>query len=158
MAKIKKFTLTKITNNIPDGKEPIALVEEFLKRKGYDSNECLQLKDNTTISWAVPINDDDELEITLEKTNQADLTTIYMGINILTIPLKYTSTFLASALTVADTLIGTKISIVDYDLVLSATYYINNMSLDDLNYFFDLLCDQQDGVKQAIVDGMKIEV
>ncbi|MDR2337390.1 MAG: hypothetical protein LBE20_01930 [Deltaproteobacteria bacterium] len=156
MVKIKKLQSTKITS-IPGGKDPLLLIEEFLTQRGYQPKSCLQFKSNEVVTWSVPINEEDELEITLEKLNQHTQTTIYFGINIFAVPLKYTEAFLASALIVADSLIGTKISLIDYDLVLSVTHYVYNMTIEDLNYFFELLLSQQEPIKSAILEGMKLD-
>jgi hypothetical protein len=157
MVKIKKLQSAKITS-IPGGKDPILLIEEFLTQRGFQPKDCLQFKNNEIVTWTIPINKEDDLEITLEKLNLHAQTTIYFGINILAVPLKYTETFLASALIVADSLIGTKISLIGYDLVLSITHFVYNMTIEDLNYFFELLLGQQEAVRGAILEGMKIDL
>jgi hypothetical protein len=157
MAKIKKLQSAKITS-IPGGKDPFLLVEEFLTQKGYSPKTCLQLQNDKIATWSFLIDEEFELEITLENINVRTRTTIYLGVSLFAVPLKYTETILASALTVADCLIGTKISLVDYFLVLSVTHYAYNIAIEDLNYFFELLTTQREPIKTAILEGMKLDV
>ena len=75
-----------------------------------------------------------------------------MGINVMSVPIKYTESFLASALAVADTLIGAKLSLVNYDLVLSTTIYTANMGIDDVDYYYELVMRQKSGIQETIMD------
>ena len=158
MAKVSKLESSKITS-LPGGKgkSPLALVEEFLTKRGYDPKGCLQFRDSEVATWTVKLKGDDELEITLEKISQYSQMTIYLGINLMPVPLKYTETIFASALAVADSLVGSKISLVDYDLVLSVAHFAQNMTMEDLEYFVEILTTQKSAVKDAILDGMKID-
>ena len=156
MAKVSKLNSSKITS-IPGGKNPLVLVEEFLTKRGYVPRDCLQFRDGEVATWTVKLKGDAELEITLEKISQYSQMTIYLGINLMPVPLKYTETIFASALTVADSLVGSKISLVDYDLVLSVAHFAQNMTAEDLEYFVETLTSQKSAVKDAILDGMKVE-
>ena len=156
MAKVSKLRSSKITS-LPGGKNPLALVEEFLTKKGYTPKDCLQFRDDEVATWTVALGEDDELEITLEKISQYSQMTIYLGINLMPVPLKYTETIFASALAVADSLVGSKISLVDYDLVLSIAHFAQNMTIEDLEYFVEMLTSQKNAVRDAILDGMKVD-
>ena len=59
-----------------------------------------------------------------------------------------------AALTVSDTLIGAKLSLVNYDLVLSVTSYTANMSVDDIDYYYEIITRQKLGVRDAIENEM----
>ncbi|MCB0346332.1 MAG: hypothetical protein KDD66_14530 [Bdellovibrionales bacterium] len=154
MAKVRKMPNTRI-RKISGGKEPLRLVEEFMVRRGFDPAECLQQRTGDIASWSVPLNGDEELEVSLEGLNRPAETTLYMGVNVLSVPLKDSQRCLAAALAVADTLIGAKLSLVNYDLVLSVTIYTANMSLNEIDYMYELLCMQKPGVQDAISDEMR---
>jgi len=156
MAKVSKLQSSKITS-LPGGKNPLLLVEEFLTKRGCVPKDCLQFRNNDVATWSVSLGGDNELEITLEKISQYSQMTIYLGINLMAVPLKYTETLFASALMVADNLIGLKISLVDYDLVLSVTHFAQNMTMEDLEYFVETLVSQKTTVRDAILDGMKVD-
>lgn len=149
MSKVRKITPPRI-RKITGGKDPIRLVEEFMIRRGYDPEECLQQRTSDISTWSVPIGDGEELEITLEGISRPMETTLYMGLNIFAVPIKYSADYLAAALIVADTLIGAKLSLVNYDLVLSVTAYAANMNGEDIDYIFELISRQKNGVAEAI--------
>ena len=73
-----------------------------------------------------------------------------MGVNVVAVPLADGARVLVAALTVADTLIGAKLSLVNYDLVLSVTVYTANMGVDEVDYFYELISRQKVGVQEAI--------
>ncbi len=149
MGKIKKMVPTRI-RKITGGKDPTRIVEEFMMRRGFDPEECLQQRSPELAQWLVPLNEEEDLEITLEGLNRPPETTLYMGVNVLAVPLADTSAFFYAALAVADTLIGAKLSLVNYDLVLSITMYIANMGVDEIDYFYELITRQKAGVHDAI--------
>lgn len=140
-ARIKKIT---------GGKDPTRLVEEFMVRRGFDPDECLQQRTIDIATWSLPLSEEEELEITLEGLNRPPETTLYMGLNILSVPIKDASHVIGAALVVADTLIGAKLSLVHYDLVLSVTSYTSNVGIDDIDYFYELITRQKQGVVEAI--------
>lgn len=149
MSKIRKLAPARI-KKITGGKDPTRLVEEFMIRRGFDPEECLQQRTGQTAQWLVPLGDDEDLEITLEGLNRPVESTIYMGVNVLSVPVKDTAKFLASALIVADTLVGAKLSIVNYDLVLSVTVYTANMGVEEVDYYYELITRQKSFVQDAI--------
>lgn len=150
MSKVKKIAPTKI-RKITGGKDPARVVEEFMVRRGFDPEECLQQRTSDLSQWLVPLGDNDEdLEITLEGLNRPPETTLYMGLNVMQIPIKDIQRFQYAALTVADTLIGAKLSLVDFDLVLSVTTYTSNMGVDEIDYYYELITRQKAAVQEAI--------
>lgn len=153
--KIKKLSSARI-RKITGGKDPIKLVEEFMIRRGFDPEECLQQRTTDLAQWLVPLGDDEDLEITLEGLTRPPETTLYMGVNILGVPLRESHRFLVAALTIADTLIGAKLSLVNYDLVLSVTVYTANMGIDEVDYFYELIVRQKASVQEAISEDVGI--
>ena len=151
MSKVRKISQARI-RKITGGKDPTRLVEEFMVRRGFDPDECLQQRTSDLAQWLVPLGDDEDLEITLEGLGRQLETTLYMGVNVLGIPIRDTHNFLYAALTVADTLIGAKLSIVNYDLVLSVTSYTANMGVDEIDYYYELITRQKSSVQEAIAE------
>jgi len=149
MAKIRRIAPTKI-KKITGGKDPSLIVEKFMIRRGFDPEQCLHQKTSDISQWLVPHGDEEELEITLEGLSRSPETTLYMGLNILSVPIQGTQDFLVAVLSVADTLIGAKLSVVNYDLVLSVTNYTANMRIDDIDYYYELIIRQRDAVIDAI--------
>ncbi len=153
MSKVRKLTPTRI-RKITGGKDPARLVEEFMLRRGFDPDECLQQRTADIAQWLVPLDEDEELEITLEGISRHAEATIYMGVNVMAVPLRDTHKVLTAALTVADTLIGAKISLVNYDLVLSVTSYAANLGVDDVDYYYELITRQKNAVQESILEEM----
>ena len=149
--KIKRISSARI-RKITGGKDPIRLVEEFMIRRGFDPEECLQQRTTDLAQWLVPLGDEEDLEITLEELTRPPETTLYMGVNILGVPLRESHRFLVAALSVADTLIGAKLSLVNYDLVLSVTVYTANMGIDEVDYFYELIIRQKGSIQEAITE------
>ena len=149
--KIKRISSARI-RKITGGKDPIRLVEEFMIRRGFDPEECLQQRTTDLAQWLVPLGDEEDLEITLEGLTRPPETTLYMGVNILGVPLRESHRFLVAALSVADTLIGAKLSLVNYDLVLSVTVYTANMGIDEVDYFYELIIRQKGSIQEAITE------
>lgn len=150
-SKVRKIAPTRI-RKITGGKDPTRLVEEFMIRRGFNPEECLQQRTAELAQWLVPLSDEEDLEITLEGLNHPPETTLYMGVNVFAVPLADCYRVLVSALNVADTLIGAKLSLVNYDLVLSVTVYTANMAVDEIDYFYELIVRQKNGVQDAISD------
>ena len=151
MSKVKKLGSTRI-RKITGGKDPARVVEEFMVRRGFDPEECLQQRTSDLAQWLVPLADEEDLEITLEGLNRPPETTLYMGVNVLSVPLRDVQRVLHAALTVADTLIGAKLSLVNYDLVLSVTAYTSNMGVDEIDYYYELITRQKAAAHDAIND------
>ena len=153
MSKIRKITPARI-RKITGGKDPSRIVEEFMIRRGFDPEECLQQRTADLCQWLVPLSEEEDLEITLEGTNRPPETTLYMGVNVLGVPIRDCQRFLYAALAVADTLIGAKLSLVNYDLVLSVTSYTANMDVDDIDYYYEIITRQKSGIQESILEEM----
>ncbi len=151
MGKIKKIPTARI-RKITGGKDPTRLVEEFMIRRGFNPDESLQQRTADIASWSVALGDDEELEITLEGLHRPAETTLYMGVNVMSVPIKDAHQVLIASLTVADTLIGAKLSLVNYDLVLSVTNYTANMRPDEIDYMYELLNAQKPRIQDAIAE------
>lgn len=162
MGKIEKIGAPRI-KKIKGGRTLLGLVEEFMGRRGFNQAECLQQKTSDLVTWAVPLSDydsgsnsssheEEELELTLEGLSRPPESTIYLGVNILSVPLKDSHSIITAALTVADTLIGAKLSLVNYDIVLSITQYTSNLGVDDLDFYFELLSRQKTIMQEAILE------
>lgn len=153
MSKVRKIAPARI-RKITGGKDPSRLVEEFMLRRGFDPEECLQQRTADLSQWLVPLKEEEDLEITLEGLNRPPESTLYMGVNVLGVPIKDTQRFLYAALAIADTLIGAKLSVVNYDLVLSVTCYTANVGVDDIDYYYELITRQKSGIQEAITEEM----
>lgn len=153
MTKIRKITPNRI-RKISGGKDPTRLVEDFLIRRGFNPDDCLQQRTADIATWSVPVSEDEELEITLEGLTRTIDSTLYIGVNVCGVPLQDTQNFLSAALTVADTLIGAKLSVVNYDLVLSVTAYAENLSAERIDYFYELIFKQKASVYDAVLEEM----
>ena len=148
-SKIKKFTGLSI-RKITGGKDPVRLVEEFVVRRGFDPEESKSETGADTARWMLKLEEDEELEILVEGIKRPSETTVYMGVNIATIPVRGASDMLAAALEIADGLVGIKVSLVGHYLVLSATLGAAGMSVDDLDYHFKLITAQQAWFRDAL--------
>lgn len=153
MSKVRRIGTTKI-KKITGGKEPTKIIEEFMLRRGFDPAACLQQRTNQIAQWLLPLNDQEDLEITIEGLNRPVETTLYIGVNVMAVPLSDTSKFTYAALLVADTLIGAKLSIVNYDLVLSVTANTGDFSIEDIEYYFEMITRQ----KTTVIDSISEEV
>ena len=151
MAKIRKISSARM-KRLSGGKNPIKLVQEFMKNRGFDFEGSLQQKTSDIATWSLPLSEEEELEITLEGLSRLPETTLYMGVNILSVPVRELQDTLYAALTVADTLIGAKLSLVNYDIVLSITQYTSHLVVDDLDYYYELLARQKGVIKDAIFE------
>jgi hypothetical protein len=154
MSKIKKITPTKI-RKITGGKDPIRIVEEFMTRRGFNPEECLHQRTSDLAQWLVHLSDEEDLEITLEGLNRSLESTLYLGVNVIAIPIADAQKFLFSALSVADTLIGAKLSLVNYDLVLSVTVHTNDMEVDEIDYYYELIIRQKSNVRDVIAEELE---
>ena len=125
-----------------------------MSRRGFDCDQCLQQRNQDLAQWLVQLNEEEDLEITLEGLTRPMETTLYMGVNVLSVPLTDSHRVLASALTIADTLIGAKLSLVNYDLVLSVTVYTISLGLDDVDYYYELIMRQKEGIQEAVAEDL----
>lgn len=141
MSKIKKFTGLKI-KKITGGKDPVKLVNEFIIHRGFDPDECLKEKGSDAIRWMIEVTDEQSIEILLEGITKPSETTLYLGVNIATVPVKGITDFLASALEVADGLVGVKISLVGHFIVMSSSLGLTGADIEELDYHYMLIMEQ----------------
>jgi hypothetical protein len=156
MSKVRKIVPDRI-RKITGGKDPARIIEEFLIKRGFDPEECLQQRTSDIATWSVALADEEELEITLEGLSRPSETTLYMGINVLAVPIANSFEVLTTALIIADILIGAKLSLVNYDLVLSITEYADTLSLEEVDYFFELIIRQKALMHEAITNELGLE-
>ena len=155
MGKIRKISSKQI-RKISGGKDPVKLVEEFIIRQGYGADDLNKHKTNQVVTWAINLSEDEILEITLEGLANSLETTLYIGVNVMSIPLTRSAEVMAAALTVADTLISAKLSLVNYDIVLSSTIYVSNLGIEDIEYLHELVVRQKEWVQEAMADELGI--
>ncbi|MFM1848640.1 MAG: hypothetical protein RL417_2114 [Pseudomonadota bacterium] len=153
MGRVKKFAAMSI-RKITGGKDPVRLVEEFIVRRGFDPDECAREKAADSARWMVKLGEEEELEILAESLKVSAETTIYMGVNIATVPVRGGGDMLAAALEIADGLVGIKVSLVGHYLVLSSTLGASGITVEDLDYNFKLITAQQTWFREALADEM----
>jgi len=151
MGKIKKFASIGI-RKIAGGKDPVRLVEEFILRLNFDPEDARKQKSPDNIRWMLTLSEGEELEILLESLKVPAETTVYMGVNIATVPIRGAQDMLVAALEIADGLVGIKVSLVGHFLVLSSSLGAAGLSLEDLDYHFRLITAQQGWFRQALAD------
>lgn len=157
MGKIKKFSVVNI-RSITGGKDPSRLVEEFLLRHNFDPDKCARERTPDNARWMLSLGSDEELEILVEGMRKPSETTVYMGINIATVPIRGSAEMLAAALEIADGLVGIKVSLVGHFLVLSASLGAAGISLDDLDYHFRLIEAQRSWFRSALAEELGWEI
>ncbi len=151
MSKIKKFSVLNI-RKISGGKDPQRLVEEFILRLGFDPEKCAREKSADNSRWMLSLNGQEELEVLVEGVKKPAETTVYMGVNIATVPVRGGADMLAAALEIADGLVGIKVSLVGHYLVLSASLGAAGISVEDLDYHYKLIVAQQAWFREALAD------
>lgn len=149
MGKIKKFAGLNI-RKITGGKDPSRVIEDFISRRGLDPLECQKEKTADHIRWMFSLRDNEELEVLIEGLRKPAETTIYMGVNIVTVPIRGSNDLLAAALEIADGLVGIKVSLVGHYLVLSATLSAVGITLEDLEYHLRLIEAQEIWFRDAL--------
>jgi hypothetical protein len=151
MGKIKNFASVSI-KKITGGKDPLRVVEEFILRRGFDPDSCQKEKSPDNIRWMLSLGNGEELEILIEGLKKPSETTVYLGVNIATVPIRGSADVLAAALEIADGLVGIKVSLVGHYLVLSASLGAAGLSVEELDYNFKLIEAQQDWFKNVLAD------
>jgi hypothetical protein len=149
MGKIKNFAALNI-RKITGGRDPARVIEDFLTRRGLNAAECQKEKTPEHIRWMLALRDNEELEILIEGLRKPSETTIYMGVNIVTVPIRGAYEMLTAALEIADGLVGIKVSLVGHYLVLSASLSAVGISVEDLEYNFKLIEAQQVWFRDAL--------
>jgi hypothetical protein len=98
----------------------------------------------------VHFKEDEELEILVEGLRKASETTLYMGLNIVTVPLRGAYDMLAAALEIADGLVGIKVSLVGHYLVLSSSLSASTLTHEELEYNLRLIEAQEGWFKETL--------
>ncbi len=156
MGKIKKFADLNI-RKITGGKDPVRVVEEFITRRGFNPDECQKEKTTDNVRWMIHLRDNEELEILIEGIKKPAETTVYMGVNIITVPIRGASDVLAAALEIADGLVGIKVSLVGHYLVLSSSLGASGATVDELDYHFRLIEAQETWFRDALAGELQWE-
>lgn len=151
MGKIKKFAATNI-RKITGGKDPIRLVQDFILRLGFDPDSCQRERTPENSRWMVATGEGEDLEVLIEGVRNPSETTVYLGVNVATVPVRGASDLLAAALEIADGLVGIKVSLVGHYLVLSASLGASALSIEDLEYHYKLITAQRSWFREALAD------
>ncbi len=149
MGKIRKFAELNI-RKLTGGRDPVRVVEDFIARRGFDVEKCLKERSPDLIRWMVQTKGDEELEILLEGVRTPADTTLYMGLNIVTVPIRGAQEMLAAALEIADGLVGIKVSLVGHYLVLSSSLSANGLSAEELDYNYRLIEAQESWFRETL--------
>lgn len=153
MGKIKKFAQLNI-RKITGGKDPVRLVEDFIARRGFDPSACEKERTSDHIRWMIQLPDNEELEILIEGLKKISDTTVYLGVNILEVPMRGAYDVLVTALEIADGLVGIKVSLVGHYLVLSASLGAAGLTSEELDYHFRLIEAQEMWFRDALAAGL----
>lgn len=156
MGKIRKFAELNI-RKITGGRDPVRVVEDFIARKGFDPEKCQREKTPDLVRWMVQIKGDEELEILLEGLRKPSDSTLYMGLNIVTVPIRGAHDMLAAALEIADGLVGIKVSLVGHYLVLSSSLSAAGLALEELDYNFKLIEVQEAWFRDTLASELEWE-
>ena len=156
MGKIKKFAAIGI-KKLAGGKDPVRIVEDFIGRLGFKPADCNKEKTADTARWMVDIAEGEELEVLVESIKTPHETTVYMGVNIATVPVRGSDEMLAVALEIADGLVGIKVSLVGHYLVLSSTLGVAGLTVDELDYHYRLISAQQTWFKDTLTEELQWE-
>lgn len=157
MGKIKKFAALNI-KKIIGGKDPVRIVEEFILRMNTNPDDVSKDKTPENARWMLKLGDDLELEILLENLKKLSETTVYLGVNVLAVPIRGSQDLLAAALEIADGLVGIKVSLVGHYLVLSASLGAADLTVEDLDYHFRLITAQRPWFLDALSDELQVEL
>jgi hypothetical protein len=156
MGKIKKFAELNI-RKITGGKDPVRVVEDFLSRKGFDPEKCQKERTPDLARWMVQIKGEEELEILLEGIRKPADSTLYMGLNIITVPIRGAHDMLAAALEIADGLVGIKVSLVGHYLVLSSSLSATGLTLEEVDYNYRLIEVQEGWFRETLTSELQWE-
>jgi hypothetical protein len=157
MTKVRKFNSSNI-RQISGGKDPIRVIEDFILRHGFSPDECMKQKEADAVRWMLKLPGGEELEILAEGTKKLNETTIYMGINVATVPIRGSFDMLTAALEIADGLVGIKLSLVGHFLVLSSTLGAQGVSVEELDYNLNLISAQHKWFREALADELGWEL
>jgi hypothetical protein len=146
---MKKFAVLNI-RKITGGRDPLRIVQDFISRRGFNPQECLKEETQDLSRWMFVLRGVTELEVLVEGVRKPAETTIYMGVNIITVPIRGAGEILAAALEIADGLVGIKVSLVGHYLVLSASLSAAGVTVDDLEYHLKLIEAQESWFRSSL--------
>ncbi|MCS6893914.1 MAG: hypothetical protein NZO16_05040, partial [Deltaproteobacteria bacterium] len=106
----------------------------------------------------IPLSDSEDVEIIYDSIRIPQDATIYIGVNICTVPLRKVAETLVVALELADGLVHAKISLVGRYLVLSATVPAYSTSLEEIEYFYRLVIAQRNWFLSILSEELDLEV
>jgi hypothetical protein len=145
--KARPTSIKKITG----GRDTIKMIRELIFDLGQEPDQIKHESTPNMIRWMVPFEDGKQLEVLVENFAKGAETTIYLGINVCSVPLRGLTDFLVVALEIADGLIGLKISLVGNFLVLSTCLAERDISTETLNYNVKLLRSQELWFREALL-------
>lgn len=135
---------------ITGGRDPVRIVQDFISRRGFNPQECLKEETQDLSRWMFVLRGVTELEVLVEGVRKPAETTIYMGVNIITVPIRGASDVLAAALEIADGLVGIKVSLVGHYLVLSASLSAAGVTVEELEYHLKLIETQESWFRSSL--------
>ena len=147
----RKFPIRTI-KTIQGGKDFLKIIRDFILKLSYDPDSYEVEQSDDRVRWLIPLKESDELEIILDKPKSVSDATLYLGSLICVVPLKNLTNTLVTALELADGLVGTKISLVGRHLVISITSPASVITLNDLDYFYQLLITQKAWFTRLLMD------
>lgn len=152
----KKFKLHQV-KTIQGGKDPTKLLRELILKLGFDPASVEVESDDTRIRWMIPYSESEDVEIILDSPKSSQDATIYIGINVCSVPIRRVTETLAVALELADGLIGAKVSLVGRFLVLSVTVPAYSTSFDELEYMYKLVIAQRQWFLNLLIEELGLE-
>ena len=156
MGKVRSISSVKV-RKLTGGKDPVKLVEDFIVRRGFDPQECCRDRGVENIRWVIPLQEGEDLEVLLEGINRPHETTIYMGVNVATVPLRGAQEVLVAALEIADGLVGIKVSLVGHFLIISASSSAAGLTLEELDYNYEIICAQKEWFRETLADELGLD-
>ncbi len=121
-------------------------------RRGFDPDKCMKEKTQDSSRWMVPLSEGEDLEVLVEGMTRHPETTIYMGVNVATVPVRGVHEMVTAALEIADGLVGIKVSLVGHYLVLSSSLSAAGLTVEDLDYNFEIIGAQKTWFREALAD------
>ncbi len=156
MGKVKKLAPLKI-RKLAGGRDPQRVIEEFILKLGHEPDKCAKEHTGDIGRWLLPVAPDKELEILADGLRKSGDATLYLGIDIVNVPMRNANEMLVAALQLADGLIGIKLSLVGHYLVLSATITAYDISVDELEFYYTLITEQQPWFCMALAEELGLE-
>lgn len=151
MGKIRRFD-TSVLGEMLIGKDAVKIVRHFLQKKGFDPDKTLKEQTPNSCRWMITVEKGCDMEVYLDKLKTPAKATLYMGINILPVPIRHSLDFLVTAMEIADGLIGVKLGLVGYFIILSVGIGAERITFEEIEYSYKLILAQKDWVRDEILD------